>query len=224
MSPRMILCALSGVAAFGCAAQADVVLYQQTIDQQSSLNSQYTSGASLRRTADDFVLTTGNTLNYSVTQLHVFLHSAYGAADPTRYGVEVYADNNGAPGTRLLQILGASRTEDRGLAPSNFRIVEAYFNVNLILAPNTRYWITGFGRDGTAGQTRFSTSDYGGTAVGLTARYLMSDGSWAPVETAAGAMYRDFAFSVYGNQLVPAPAGAGLLGIAVLAAGRRKRR
>lgn len=205
-------------------ASADIMIYGQVpVDQQASLNSQYTSGPNLRRTADDFVLVTGNTQNYHVSRINGFMHSSIGAGYPERYGMELYADAGGVPGALITTVLGASRMEDRGWAPSNMRIVEAFFDVNLTLAPDTRYWVSFFGLNGTTGQTRFSTHNYGGAAIGYTGRYLTAGGTWAPVETAAGDMYRDFAFAVYGSQMVPAPASAGVLGLAGLWASRRRR-
>ncbi|MBL8991233.1 MAG: hypothetical protein JNJ48_06600 [Phycisphaerae bacterium] len=226
MHARLLLAAAISAVVLHESCRADVLLFgQMPVDQLSSLNSQFTGGSEMRRTADDFWLPTGNTNPYAISRVTGYMHSSLGAADPSRYGVEIYADAGGAPGAMLLQRIGASRLEDRGWAPSNMRIVEAIFDVGFSAAAGQRYWVSVFGVDGTTGQTRFSTYNYGGATQGYTARYQVGGGAWSPVETSAGSMYRDFAFGVYGAQLVPGPGAAGALGLGIWGvAGRRRRR
>jgi hypothetical protein len=212
-------------AGFVSAANAGVIINQLPTDKLNGLVSQETAGFEAR-SADDFALPTGNGGMWDITRLKGVLFTNE-KITPGSGKFEIYADGGGTPTGSPLYTFNADAANlvgnNYGLNLVEFAVgdgVNTLFNAN---AGDT-LWISTVGTS-TQSFQYFATFNFGGPVNGYDGHWkgaAFGYPNWDTVDSQFGGP-SDFAFAVEGDQRVPAPAAAAVLGLGGLMAGRRRR-
>ncbi len=180
-----------------------------TRDGSTSLASQDSSGTFTARTADDFVFTTACESDLvEISRIRVQMVQQDTAAQA--FAVALFDDNGSdtAPTAGINPIEILAETSQTNLGPFNVgtSAFEASFDGNgLLLATNTRYWISGYGADADAnpsGFNNFFAASDGApdtTANGVIIAPGASVPNWTPVQAVIGAPPRAFSFAIDGS-------------------------
>ncbi len=176
--------------------------------------------------ADDFLVPDGP--GWSIDGLTASFTTGNGSGlDPIDMRWIIFEDDNGQPGTELLNTLGGSFSTMTGLA-------SIAFDTSVDLAPGN-YWLASqiVGEIGTFGQEfqlgsddGFGTSNFlwnnPGGAAGLPDGWVDANSTIDPTTGLPFSDVANLAFSINGAE-IPEPATLALLGVGAIAAIRRRK-
>lgn len=228
---RSILTACTPLAALALsasAASADVVWWQwgYTSNTGSSISK---TDSRTQSTFDDFTTPAGNTMPWQISRVRVAILSNLPSAPPLAR-VNIFANNANAPGS-LIHSGAVTNILSWGQAGNGMQISELWFDMNLTLQANAKFWVSISTPTNITGQSLWAPTSYTLMPTNSAALYgdsAFNNGALSTATMGTPSLANtgvNMSLTVFGTQAaVPSPAAAstGLAALTYLASRRRR--
>lgn len=200
-----------GIPAGGPYVPAGTLFDNQQSNGTTSLASQDSTGANTARSADDFIVPTGECASNTFDVTQVRIHMVQSDAAPQAFAVDLYNDDGtgNAPTAGISPFTTIAQTSQTNFGPfgAGTSIFEATFvpGAPIQLTGGVKYWISGFGANGAANPAGFNNffAASAGAAATLPNGVVIAPGagvaSWTRAELITGEAPLHFSFAIDGT-------------------------
>lgn len=219
---------LAAIALTASAASADVVWWQWGYNSNAGSSISKTETRT-QSTFDDFTTPAGNTMPWQISRFRVAILTNLPSAPP-HSRVNIFTNAANAPGS-LVHSGAVTNILSWGQAANGMQIAELWFDMNLTLQANTKYWVSISTPTNITGQALWAPTSY--TLMPSNAPALFGDSAFNNGALSTATMGTpslastgvNMSLTVFGTQAaIPTPAAAttGLAALTYLASRRRR--
>lgn len=219
---------LAAIAITASAASADVVWWQWGYNSNAGSSISKTESRT-QSTFDDFTTPAGNSMPWQITRIQVAILSNLPSAPPNSR-VNIFADNANAPGS-LIRSSAVTNILSWGQGGNGMQIAELWFDMNLTLQANQKFWVSISSPTNITGQALWAPTSYTFMPSNTPALYgdsAFNNGALSTATMGTPSLANsgvNMSLVVFGTQaVVPTPAAAttGLAALTYLASRRRR--